>query len=156
MLINFSVISTPLCNLAIAFTEKNLIHIRFTSQAASRPLTKHPLLLKTIHQLNNYFDDPHFLFDLPLAPAKTDFQARVRDQMKIIPVGSAWTYLKLAMCLNTSPRAIGNACRANDFPLIIPCHRIIASNGFGGFNGEITGKMLDLKMKLLAHEKFSL
>ena len=104
--------------------------------------------------MDAYFYNPNFQFDLPLAPAKTIFQNRVRELMKMIPVGSAWTYLELAKQLQSSPRAIGNACRSNDFPLIVPCHRIIASNGLGGFNGETKGEMIRLKMKLLKHEKY--
>jgi methylated-DNA-[protein]-cysteine S-methyltransferase len=63
------------------------------------------------------------------------------------------TYQELADKLQTSPRAIGNACRANPTPIIVPCHRIVAKSHMGGFAGDTQGKLLDIKKWLLEHEK---
>ena len=63
-----------------------------------------------------------------------------------------WTYGDLAKSVNTAPRAAASACRRNKIPILIPCHRIVAKNGIGGYFGQTTGEMLDVKQWLLAHE----
>ena len=73
--------------------------------------------------------------------------------MRRIPAGKTLSYGVLAKKLDTSARAVGNACRANPVPIIVPCHRVVASNGMGGFMGKRSGSPLDLKHWLLAHER---
>ena len=58
----------------------------------------------------------------------------------------------LAKWLKSGPRAVGNACRANPIPIIIPCHRVVAQNHIGGYSGETQGRKLDIKKWLLQHE----
>jgi len=89
---------------------------------------------------------------LPLAPTGTPFQKRVWQALLEIPPGRVRTYGDLARSLGTSPRAVGNACRANPIPLLIPCHRVVAADGLGGFAGETTGTWPDLKRWLLRLE----
>lgn len=91
--------------------------------------------------------------DLPLAPEGTPFQLRVWRALCEIPPGRTLTYGELARRLETSPRAVGGACRANPVPLLIPCHRVVARNGLGGFAGRRQGAWTDLKARLLAHER---
>ncbi len=69
-----------------------------------------------------------------LAPAQTDFQATLRHGLCAIPYGEVKTYGELAKTLNTAPRALGQALGANPFPIIIPCHRVVAANALGGFH----------------------
>jgi len=69
----------------------------------------------------------------PLAPASTPFQARLRQALLAIPVGATRTYGELAQALGSSPRAVGQALAANPLPILIPCHRIVAKHGLGGF-----------------------
>jgi methylated-DNA-[protein]-cysteine S-methyltransferase len=59
----------------------------------------------------------------------------------------------LARRIKSSARAIGNACRANPVPIVVPCHRVVAVNGDGGFMGKRGGRALALKRWLLAHER---
>ena len=59
----------------------------------------------------------------------------------------------LGVTTGSSARAIGGACRANPLPLIIPCHRVVASNGIGGYSGETGGTVLDVKRWLLDYEQ---
>ncbi|MBC8338655.1 MAG: methylated-DNA--[protein]-cysteine S-methyltransferase [Alphaproteobacteria bacterium] len=94
-------------------------------------------LLETARdQLDEYFDAKRKDFDLPLAPRGTAFQCAVWDQMRRIPYGQVKTYGDVARSLNSAPRAVGGACGRNPIPIIVPCHRIIASNGnLGGFSG---------------------
>ncbi|MDX8401886.1 MAG: methylated-DNA--[protein]-cysteine S-methyltransferase [Mariprofundaceae bacterium] len=84
----------------------------------------------------------------PVAPPATDFQARLRAALLAIPPGNTRTYGELARRLGSSPRAVGQALRANPQPILIPCHRIVAANGLGGFSAGI-----EWKRRLLAFER---
>lgn len=108
-------------------------------------------------QIAAYFRQPRrHTFDLPLYPPKTDFQKRVRAVVRGIPTGQVLTYGEVSRRLrNTSPRAVGGACRANPTPLVVPCHRVVAHNGLGGFmGGDPTphNRSLTIKKRLLQHE----
>jgi len=94
------------------------------------------LLLKAKTRLDDYFDGDSRAFDLPLQPAGTEFQRRVWSLMQEIPYGSTMTYGEMSDRLNSSARAVGMACGANPIPLIIPCHRVLAANGMGGYSGD--------------------
>lgn len=76
----------------------------------------------------------------PLADAATPFQARMRSALLAIPPGEVRTYGELAAALATSPRALGQALGANPLPLMIPCHRVIAADGLGGFSAGLKWK----------------
>lgn len=82
----------------------------------------------------------------------TDFQKRVLTTLQNIPYGETRTYGELASALQTSPRAIGNACRRNPLPLLIPCHRVVSQSGLGGFSGQTNGTMIEVKQYLLTRE----
>jgi methylated-DNA-[protein]-cysteine S-methyltransferase len=87
-----------------------------------------------------------------LHAAGTAFQQRVWQAMREIPLGETISYGALAKQLNSSARAVGNACRTNPIPIIIPCHRIVAKHGIGGFSGMIQGTRITMKEWLLRHE----
>lgn len=90
---------------------------------------------------------------VPLAPVTaTPFQRRVWRAMLAIPPGQARTYGEVAGWLHSSPRAVGNAAAANPWPVLVPCHRIVASGGVGGYLGEARGRGPAIKRWLLAHE----
>ena len=90
-----------------------------------------------VRQLERYLADPHFRFTLPLAPVGTPFRQRVWQALAGIPVGESRTYGELARLLHTAPRAVGGACGANTIALVIPCHRVVGSQGsLGGFMGK--------------------
>lgn len=112
------------------------------------------LAAEAARQLHAYLLDPDSVFGLPLKPAGTIFQRRVWQQISAIPCGSTRTYGELAQALHNAPRAVGQACGANPYPLVVPCHRVIAANGgLGGFNRHNGGFLLDVKRWLLAHEQ---
>ena len=116
----------------------------------SRPLND--LAKDAKEQMEAYFDDPHFLFDLPIKTQGSVFQQRVWSTIESIPVGQTMTYGELATQIKSGPRAVGSACAANYYPLIIPCHRVLSKAGIGGFMGEANGPYLRIKQWLLRHE----
>lgn len=108
---------------------------------------------RAAHQIERYLLDAAAPFDLPLADVGTPFQRRVWQAMCEIPLGSVSTYGALADQLGGVPRAIGQACGDNPFPLVIPCHRVVGANGLGGFAHHAgDGFYPRVKRWLLAHE----
>ncbi len=94
------------------------------------------LLMAAKTQIEAYFDGKAEAFDLPVQPAGTPFQRRVWALMNEIPFGRTMTYGEMSNRLKSSARAVGTACGANPIPLIIPCHRVLAANGLGGYSGD--------------------
>jgi methylated-DNA-[protein]-cysteine S-methyltransferase len=103
-------------------------------------------------QLEAYLADPEFRFDLPLARAGTPFQRRVWARIAAIAPGRTRTYGEIALEIDSAPRAIGQACGANPLPLVVPCHRVLAAAGIGGFAHRDGGFPLAVKRWLLEHE----
>lgn len=103
-------------------------------------------------QLDAYFRNGSTRFDLPVELEGTGFQRKVWDALRDIPSGRTVTYGELARKLGTSARAVGGACRSNPCPIVVPCHRVVATNGLGGFAGDTSGRKLDVKRWLLRHE----
>nr|VFK59540.1 MAG: O-6-methylguanine DNA methyltransferase [Candidatus Kentron sp. TUN] len=103
-------------------------------------------------QLGYYFKDPEWYFALPLAPDGTPFQQRVWRALQSIPPGKTISYGILAARLRTCARAVGNACRMNPIPIVIPCHRVVGARSLGGFIGSRVGEPIAIKQWLLTHE----
>ncbi len=97
-------------------------------------------------------DDPRRECPLPLAPRGTPFQRRVWQAIGAIPPGHTATYGALAATVGSAARAVGQACGANPFPLVVPCHRVTATQGIGGFAHARDGWLLGAKRWLLFHE----
>jgi methylated-DNA-[protein]-cysteine S-methyltransferase len=112
-----------------------------------------PLLDEAMRQLTAYFDGKLRDFDLPLAPAGSPFETRVWAAMQQIPYGETRCYGDLAMAVGSAPRAVGRACGRNPIPIVIPCHRVLAKAGLGGYSGD---GGLATKTRLLALEGKSL
>jgi methylated-DNA-[protein]-cysteine S-methyltransferase len=104
--------------------------------------------------VQRYIEDADFVFDLPLARVGSEYQRKVWDAICGIPRGQVRTYGELAKHVGSVARAVGQACGANYFPLVIPCHRVTGTQGLGGFAGDDnqTGFTLGVKRWLLAHE----
>jgi methylated-DNA-[protein]-cysteine S-methyltransferase len=113
--------------------------------------TSTPLLNAGANWLSGYFAGKFTSpVDLPMAPAGSEFQRRVWQVMIDIPPGETVTYGDVARQLGSAPRAVGGACGANPIPILIPCHRVVGSNGgLGGYSGAggLTTKraLLDLE-----------
>ncbi len=109
-----------------------------------------------IHQLQRYLDDPQWPFDLPLQMHGTNFQRRLWSALCDVPSGHTATYGQLVkrLGMNGGAQAVGQACRRNPVPVVVPCHRILSQSGMGGYAGETTGEKLHFKQALLKHEGF--
>ena len=105
-------------------------------------------------QLQRYFDTANFQFDLPLVQKGTVHQQKVWKAIAAIPVGQVATYGQIARHIASAPRAVGQACGANFYPLIIPCHRVTAAHGLGGFGNQDEAASFHNQVKrwLLTHE----
>lgn len=90
---------------------------------------------------------------MPLSANGTAFQRRVWHALRAIPLGSTITYAELADRVGSGARAVANACGANPIALVIPCHRVVAKNGLGGFMQGRATDSLAIKRWLLAHEQ---
>ena len=111
---------------------------------------QHPVLKKTIDQLNEYFDGKRKTFDIPLILKGTNFQQKVWKQLQQIPYGQKITYSELATRLGDpqKARAVAGANGLNPIPIIIPCHRVIgADNKLTGYSGGIERKEFLLKLE---------
>ena len=142
-------IDSPVGPLLLVEDDGRLAEIRFAAgDEPDRDDT--PLLARAITQIGDYFDRRRRIFDLPLIPARTGFQQRVREAMIAVPWGRTLSYGGIAHIAGGAPRAVGQACGANKLPLVVPCHRVLAANGIGGYSGA---KGLETKRFLLALEK---
>jgi len=110
------------------------------------------LAREVVNQVEHYLADARFEFDLPLKVQGSEFRKRVWEVMCSIPAGQTLTYGDVAKRLDSAARAVGGACGDNRIPLIIPCHRIVARNGIGGFMHATGEHELNIKRWLLAHE----
>ncbi len=108
-----------------------------------------PLLAEAARQLEAYFAGERREFDLPLAPAGGSFHQDVWRLMCAIPFGQTATYGDLARQLKSAAQPVGSACGANPIAILIPCHRVVAADGLGGFSG---GVGVESKRFLLHHE----
>lgn len=133
---------SPIGNLKLTTGGGFLKEMHFTEEDSVRK-SSDPVLKKAIRQLDEYFEGKRTDFDLPLMPDGTEFQKRVWDRLLKISFGSTLTYLELAKQLGDANviRAVGRANGQNPIPVIIPCHRVIGSNGkLIGYGGGIERK----------------
>ncbi len=152
-MLTHNIINSPIGKLRIETNSNALTKIEFLDTNVATTSQTNPLITNITKQLEQYFTNPKHKFDLPINLQGTKFQKRVWRILCNIYSGSTKTYGELAKQLNTSPRAIGNACRHNPIPIIIPCHRVIAKKSLGGYAGKQDGKMIDIKKWLLGHEQ---
>ncbi|MEG8027796.1 MULTISPECIES: methylated-DNA--[protein]-cysteine S-methyltransferase [Sphingomonas] len=112
--------------------------------------TTSPAIREALRQFDAYFAGRLTVFDLPLAPSLTPRGDALRQAIVAVPYGRTASYGDLAQAIGSSPRAIGQACARNPFPIVVPCHRILgAGGGLGAYSagqGPITkSRLLDLE-----------
>lgn len=145
-------IDSPIGKLGLNIEDDTLTKVDFLSNSytVKRPNNKNGL--KIVHEFEQYFNGRKETFDIPIKVDGSPFQLKVWHALQQIPYGTTETYGQLARKLKTSARAIGNACRTNPTPIIVPCHRIVAANSLGGYGGQREGESLKKKSWLLEHE----
>ncbi len=114
---------------------------------------KHPILLETERQLTEYFSIKRTRFDLPLEPNGSIFQKKVWQALREIPFGQTRSYLDLAKAIgsSTASRAVGAANGKNPLSIIVPCHRVVGSDGsLTGFAGGLQAKAALLALEARA------
>ena len=119
---------SPIGSLSVTLQDGCLSRVDWTD--------KHPIIEKVFRILDAYFESRHLSTSIPVILDVTSFQNRVLEALLKIPLGQVRTYGELAADLDTSSRAIGQACRANPVSIIIPCHRVVAADSIGGFMGK--------------------
>ena len=146
-------LKTPFATIGIVASDTHLLHIHFLPMdvAAKAPTTNTVAHLASV-QLMAYIENADFKFDLPIKLAGSKHQLDVWRAMQKIAAGKTQTYGELAAKIDSSPRAVGTACGLNPVPIVVPCHRVVAANGLGGFMGGKQSEPLAIKRWLLAHE----
>lgn len=148
-----AIVAAPTFCLGVRCDEAEILALEFLAPCNELPPTN-ALAAETVRQLRAYLADPGFVFSLPLQPAGTRFQRRVWEQIAMIPSHQTWSYGDLAKAVKSAPRAVGQACGANPYPVVVPCHRVVATGGgLGGFARQGGEFFLDVKRWLLAHEQ---
>ncbi|HSD99190.1 MAG TPA: methylated-DNA--[protein]-cysteine S-methyltransferase [Burkholderiales bacterium] len=145
-------IAAPFAVLAIRTSGERLTGIEYLPRGAATLEPVDRFAERVCRQIERYLDDPGFRFDLPFDYRGTEFQCRVWRAVHDIPSGRTQTYVDIARRLRTAPRPVGGACGANHLPLVIPCHRVVASSGIGGFMHSRRGPGIEIKRWLLRHE----
>lgn len=147
-------VNTPIGCLRVKLLGASLVGVEFDAEF-QKTTSLSETAIELSRQLKSYFDSQEYAFGIDVKTSGTDFQQKVWRALTNIPCGSVVTYGQLAKQLNSSARAIGNACRRNPVPIIIPCHRVVAASDIGGFSGQKNGKLLNIKRYLLNHEGHS-
>jgi len=143
---------TPLGWVRVHVEEERIRRVIITQEAPSSDVRESLVGRQACDAIQEWLAGGAWPEGLPLAPQGTPFQQRVWQRLQQIPPGRRVTYGELAEELGTGARAVGGACRANAIPLLIPCHRVVAANGDGGFAGHTRGRWLEIKRWLLQHE----
>jgi len=151
-----AIIPFPKMMVAVATREDRVSGIRYLPPSTPELAPENPLAARAVRQLERYREDPDAGFDLPLLIEGSEFQRRLWDALVRIPRGRTLTYGEMAKQLGggdfESARAVGQACGDNRLPIVIPCHRVVAADGLGGFGHATGGFLLEAKRWLLMHE----
>lgn len=145
-------LATPFAVLGIRTAGELVTHIEYLPRGVATLAPTNKLAAIVCRQIEKYLDDPQFEFDLPFEFRGTAFQQRVWRAIHSIPSGKTLTYMDVARQLKSAARPVGGACGANRLPLVIPCHRVVASGGIGGFMNARGGEPIQIKQWLLNHE----
>ena len=147
-------LNAPVGYIGVKCDEDGIFNAYYLPESARELPPQNHLAREAAKQLRAYFANPRkHKFDLPLHPAPTLPQRKVREILLKVPAGKAVTYNELAGLIKSGPRGVGSVCRANRVTLIVPCHRVVAANGIGGFSGGIADT-IKMKRWLLDYEGY--
>lgn len=147
-----AIMQTPFARIGILMQASELQRLDFLPSPAPQVRRAGSAAVAVIEQLQAYLDDPTAGFDLPLYLKPSAFQEKVWQALREIPSGEVVRYGDIARAIGGGARAVGNACRTNPIPIIIPCHRVVAAAGLGGYSGDVGGGKTCIKQWLLRHE----
>ncbi len=142
----------PKFKVGVAVHDGVVTQLKYLPLSADSVSPRSELAKRAERQLEGYKRDPNTIFDLPVVIEGSPLQKAVWQAMCAIPRGKTRTYGELARELGADPRDIGQCCGDNRLPLVIPCHRIVAADGIGGFAHATSGYLLEAKRWLLMHE----
>jgi methylated-DNA-[protein]-cysteine S-methyltransferase len=150
------VVAFPRMKVAVRTRDERVTDIVYLPPATPLLAAKNALAEEAARQLLAYLANPDARFELPLQIDGTPFQRRLWAALCEIPRGKTLTYGALARRLGGEGvemnRAVGQACGDNRLPIVIPCHRVVAANGIGGFAHSTSGYLIEAKRWLLMHE----
>ena len=145
-------IGAPFGYVGVQCNEDVVFGVRYLPESMRELPPQNHLAREVAKQLRAYFKKPRaHKFDLPLRPAPTIPQRKVREILMTIPAGEVKTYNEVAKLIKSGPRGVGSVCRANCVGIVVPCHRVVAANGIGGYAGGVA-ETLDTKRWFLKHE----
>lgn len=147
-----AVIASPVGRLRLRARAGALLSLDFLDDTADCREPHSPFLRDVLARLRAYFLDPDTVPGLTLSDAGTVYQRSVWTALRAIPSGEAHTYSQIARRAGGCARSVAAACRANPWPIIVPCHRVVARDGLGGYCGATQGRPLEIKRWLLRHE----
>jgi len=147
-----AILAWPMGRLGVRLHGEAVSGIAFLKASVAEKPAVSPAAARVVAALDAYLERGESLAGVPVALRDTDFRLRVWRALRAIRPGQVLTYGELAARLGTSPRAVGGACRHNPVPLLVPCHRVVAHTGLGGFSGRTRGWHTDIKRWLLCHE----
>lgn len=149
-----AVIAAPFGRLGLRAEAGRLVAIDFLPADAAlvKPVSA-GVCAQAATELAAWFDDPRTPFAVDYQLIGSPFQLQVWRGIAAIPLGQTLSYGELAERVGGVARAVGGACGRNPLPIIIPCHRVLAQHGLGGFNRHAAGEMLRIKQWLLVHER---
>jgi methylated-DNA-[protein]-cysteine S-methyltransferase len=124
---------SPVGRLVLDEEDGAIVAIRWSDEDVA---SNSPVLAEAAQQLEAYFAGKRSEFDLPLRPAGSHFEQSVWTAMRRIPYGKTQCYGELAAAIGSAARAVGGACGRNPIPIVIPCHRVLAKAGLGGYSGS--------------------
>jgi methylated-DNA-[protein]-cysteine S-methyltransferase len=142
----------PFCVLGVREGQGSIVGIDYLPLRTATLPARTALARRAEREFAAYAADATHVIDVPWSIAASEFETAVWDAIRQIPAGQVRTYGDIAKRVRSIPRAVGGACGRNPLPLVIPCHRVVAAGGLGGFMGGRDDDPLAIKRWLLTHE----
>ena len=148
-----TIIDTPLGFMRIEADDKSILSVSFSNEKSGEG--ENNLSKRGARALDNYFKGSREIEDLPIAPASTPFSAKVYEEIRKIPYGEVRSYSDIARAIGKpgASRAVGQALHRNRHLLLVPCPRVVAKSGIGGFNGGREIKECLLRLEREGHSE---
>ncbi len=148
---------SPIGVILISADGTHLVSVQIKESGNAASVTGHPVLADALTQIRDWFSGTRADFDLPLLPLDSGDGRRLRAGIAAIPYGETQTYGAVAAQIGSIARAVGQACKTNAYPLIIPCHRVISAAGpeyySAGEGARTKGWLIDFEQSHLPPER---